>query len=667
MTNPDDDGLIAAPETAFEDAAPTRRGSEVELEVNRAPVPAPPVPDLVPLAGDWALWRDFAVRSAGFAVSGLDLFGAEDESAQLAEVAADPQFAEAVIWQNRSAYRTAVAKIAGRGTEPGNKRRQRDGVVAGYWQRYCSKNDTIGFFGALAWGAIRDGGPALEVHSRALVAAREVHFETWGLEALAQMIDPSLVVPLNRRPEIELRMQLEQRGLEAGLQQLARLEAARGAVSQAARGEGLLATLDAYDACFEELIEEPPVPTEEGAEGGRTPLYLDCMRDLDVDLGPAVVAELATTLPLLLEASRWWCGRAFAHSRAIIAEALADGPAEMPLGPLYGRVFGALWQLPRLLGPDVGELQRRCAAVVDAGDAATIAARAAAAFTDHGPGWPLSVNHSADVLIAAADLEAIEAGEFRVVIGDFHGGTNPLQQGLFSTRFPDPDRFRALVHAGVGEPIVFPGPPRTPAVRMSARNMADFTNPDDIHLLGPNITPVHVGYESLQIADLIVRGEEVIDPAGTFRAPLTDLFFMPMFVSALKTFRPFPEVGPRITVGRTVLRRATWSARAADRPADACGMATWAAELGLPQRAFSLPSGQTKPVYVDFKSPALTRNLHRMLGRVTAADSEAQVHFSEMLPGPEECWLEHEGARYTTELRIVAVDRTRRGHGTVTA
>jgi hypothetical protein len=58
---------------------------------------------LVPLAGDWAFWRDVAVRSAGFPVEGLDVFGAQEESAQLAEVAADPAFGEAVIWQNRSA------------------------------------------------------------------------------------------------------------------------------------------------------------------------------------------------------------------------------------------------------------------------------------------------------------------------------------------------------------------------------------------------------------------------------------------------------------------------------------------------------------------------------------------------------------------------------------
>jgi hypothetical protein len=448
---------------------------------------------LVPLAGDWALWRDFAVRSAGFAVGGLDVFGAEDESVRLAEVAADPAFAEAVIWQNRSAYRTAVAKIAGRGAESGNRRRQRDGVVAGYWQRYCSKNDTVGFFGPLAWGAIHDDGPAVAVRSRGLVAAREVHFESWCLEALARTIDASLIVPLNRRPEIDLRTQLEMRGDDAGLRALNRLEVARAAVFEATGDQALLAALDAFDACCEVLTGAPPAPTEDGAEGGRTPLYLDCMRDLEVDLGPAVVAELAASLPLLFEASRWWCGRSFAHGRAMIAEALADGLADGPFEALYGRVFGALWELPRLLRPELDELQRRCAALLDAGDDATIAARAAAAFADHGPAWPLSVYHSADVQIAAADLAAIEAGEFLAVVGDFHP-TNPLAQGLFSTRFHDLDRFRTLVHADVGQPIVAPLRPRNPAVRLSARNMPDFTNPDDVHLLGPRVTPVHVGY-----------------------------------------------------------------------------------------------------------------------------------------------------------------------------
>ena len=30
----------------------------------------------IPIGGDWLLWRDFAVRSAGFPVDGLAAFGA---------------------------------------------------------------------------------------------------------------------------------------------------------------------------------------------------------------------------------------------------------------------------------------------------------------------------------------------------------------------------------------------------------------------------------------------------------------------------------------------------------------------------------------------------------------------------------------------------------------
>jgi hypothetical protein len=44
----------------------------------------------VPLAGEWELWRDFAVRSAGFPVSGLEAFGAGGESVRLRGVAQDP-------------------------------------------------------------------------------------------------------------------------------------------------------------------------------------------------------------------------------------------------------------------------------------------------------------------------------------------------------------------------------------------------------------------------------------------------------------------------------------------------------------------------------------------------------------------------------------------------
>lgn len=616
---------------------------------------------LLPLAGDWALWRDFAVRSAGFPVSGLEVFGADDESARLAEIATDRAFGEAVIWQNRSAYRTAVQKIAGRGAEAGSKRRQRDGVVAAYWQRYCAKNDTAGFFGPLAWGTIRDKGPAVAVRSRGFVCEREVHFESWCLEALARATHTSAVVPLNRRPEVDLRAQLEELGDERGLHALDRLEQARTAVAGAESCDELLATLDAFDETLELLTGAPPVRTEEAAEGGRTPLYLDCMRDVDVDLGPTLVSELAGSLPLLFEASRWWCGRVFAHAQTILSETVGNGPLEPQLDP----AFDALWQLPRLLAGERTDLQHRCAALLDAGDDTTIAVRAHAAFADHGPAWPLSVFQSADVQIAAADLAAIEAGDFLAVVGDFHPG-NPLTQSLFSTRFPDPERFRAIWHADVGSPTLALILRRNPTMRVTSRNIPDAYNPDDIHLVGSGIAPIRAGDNSVPVADLTVRGQEIADARNSFRAPLTDLFFLPMFITAMTTFAPFAETGPRITVGRTVLRRASWRTQAAEQPSDVSDLGAWAREHGLPRRAFYLPDGTAKPVYVDFQSPALKRNLHRLVVRAAAADPDASVLFSEMLPEPDQCWLEHQGARYTNELRLVAVDRSRRGRGAVT-
>src|SRR6478672_9831749 len=133
--------------------------------------------DRVPLAGDWQLWRDFAVRSAGFPVSGLEAFGPGDEAGRLRGVAGDPLFQEAVTWQNPAALDHAVRRIAAGATGKPSRTRQREELVASYWQRYCGKTDTIGFFGPLAWGRIQDDSSPLHARSGGLVRSRRVHFE----------------------------------------------------------------------------------------------------------------------------------------------------------------------------------------------------------------------------------------------------------------------------------------------------------------------------------------------------------------------------------------------------------------------------------------------------------------------------------------------------------
>ncbi len=192
-------------------------------------------------------------------------------------MARDPAFREAVAWQSRESLARAVDKLAAGAPGSPSRRRRWPDVVASYWQRYCSKNDTIGFFGPLAWGSFGEQGEAIAVRSGALERERVVHFETWAMEAVAAAAGVTTPLPMGPFPE---------RALPADTSGLDRLEAARDAVA-AARREDVAAALDQLDRVFEEVTGRPATRAEGDSGGGRTVAYLDCMRDLDVTLGPA--------------------------------------------------------------------------------------------------------------------------------------------------------------------------------------------------------------------------------------------------------------------------------------------------------------------------------------------------------------------------------------------
>jgi hypothetical protein len=604
----------------------------------------------VQLAGDWALWRDFAVRSTGFGIAGLDIFGAPDEDERLAQVARDARFREAVAWQSREALRGGVDKLVAGGESPSRRRRRAD-VVAGYWQRYCAKNDTIGYFGPLGWGRFADEGEAIDVRAGVLQAERVVHLETWAVEAVARAVGEDALLPMDPFPERDLRARLAGNG--QGLAALARLEAARAAVA-AASPDALLLALDELDRVFEELTGRPAVRGEGDSGGGRTVAYLDCMRDLDLTLGPAVLEELRMTLPAILEASRWWCGRVFARGAEALAR-VADG-RDGAIGPLLGELMAVAWDLHARMADEQRELQRRWASVID-GDAAGVAARAAVAFADHEPAWRWAAYHSADVQIAAADADAVRRGDFLIVLGDFHGGDNPLAQGLFAHRHPQPGAIAARTTSEIG-PRVELLPPRRGPVDMTARMFPVYGRGDVLVLSGDEPTPP--GTRAVQIADVVLAEGEVTDRRGTFRLPLAELLFLPIFVSAVRTFDPVGDDQPgRMTIGRTVIRRAHWTASARELAAAGDDLADWARRRGLPRRVFARSPLERKPMLVDLASPALRRVLRRWSATTAQRAPGARMELTEMLPGPRDCWLEDETGRHTSELRLVAIDLTR--------
>ncbi len=193
----------------------------VSAEPTSAPVPAigeTPSHSVPFGTHGWRVWRDVLLRTTGFPVDRLDEFRSEaaasavddfladrcgrdeieqvlgtavaDSSRAAVGVASDALFREAVTWQNPGVLSTLDRLVReGPVADPGSRRRQREEVVARYWQRYCSKNETIGFFGPVCWGLIDDASGLVSVPGPHLTSRRRVFFEYWVLDAVAALLD----------------------------------------------------------------------------------------------------------------------------------------------------------------------------------------------------------------------------------------------------------------------------------------------------------------------------------------------------------------------------------------------------------------------------------------------------------------------------------------------
>jgi hypothetical protein len=188
--------------------------------------PATGVSHRVPLdETGWSVWRDVCLRSAGFPAdmvlaicdeplaliadqAGADQAGADPVvrpgvaasayeaaypdaarrlSRAIAETAADPAFQEALTWQN-----PVLAQLlhdVGVGAARRSIDRQRELTIANYLQRYCLKNDTIGFFGPVGWASADPGTAGLVVTpGKQLIARRTTYFEVWAIDKVAAAI-----------------------------------------------------------------------------------------------------------------------------------------------------------------------------------------------------------------------------------------------------------------------------------------------------------------------------------------------------------------------------------------------------------------------------------------------------------------------------------------------
>lgn len=154
---------------------------------------------LICLNERWALWRDVCLRGTGFPVGLLTALGdgTTEYTAALGRLAQAvravvqlPAFREAIAWQNRQVLATGLDALLRR--DPGATRnadhRRRETLVATYLQRYCAKNDTIGFFGPVGWARFDDGDGirVTRADPPALVDERVTYLEGWAVTAVIE-------------------------------------------------------------------------------------------------------------------------------------------------------------------------------------------------------------------------------------------------------------------------------------------------------------------------------------------------------------------------------------------------------------------------------------------------------------------------------------------------
>lgn len=692
-------------------------------------------------------------------------------------IAGLPQFREAVTWQNRGLVKQALDRLLRKseeGSVRNSRQRQYEEVIAIYWQRYCTKNDTIGFFGPVGWAQFVPEVECLAVRpGEQLFTARKTYWESWAIEglgaAIAQKSDiqkwiaPILLpfiriagtvlhhpllgpvpltskqalllqacdgnntarqiaerllrfpgsgfhsenevyqllrelvarrvvfwsfnIPMGPYPEQALRRALQRIGdLDLRHSAMALLEefdsAKRRVDASAGNPERLDEALESLERTFERTTGLSASRNHGKTYAGRTLIYEDGRRDVEVHLGPRFLQSFEPALSLLLQAGRWFAAQVTDIYRNKFAEiysqqAQRNHTALVEATVLWAHVIPLFFEhRQKLLDPIQQEFQRKWERILRLGSSRgaiqysydELLPRVLKEFSMTRPGW-IARYHSPDIMIAASSEEAIRKGDCVFVMGEAHIGTNTLNASLFVNQHPSPDdlldavehdlKHLNLVPTGFKETF---GCRTTPSLIGKSTARLEYL---------PDLF-VEDRSKSVPISSMVVKdqGGELVASTrdGKYSVSVVDLLSLllsKLFIDAFKIISSRPHT-PRILIDRLVIKRESWSfspselqfIQTSDPAESFLQIRSWARSHAIPRFIFYKVPVEHKPVFLDLESPILMGIFARLVRRThEAASPESRIELSEMLPTSDQLWLrDKHNQRYTSEFRLVAVD-----------
>jgi hypothetical protein len=753
---------------------------------------------------DWRWWRQVLVRSSGFPAAGVLRLASEalavkadslvnadrgseawrefrEEFSQAAvrlavelqSIASRDDFRQAVAWQNHRLIDGTIGSFLrwDPAKDSRSKRhRQREVLIATYWQRYCVKNDTIGFFGPSGWGTLGGRLPTHFAPGERMLRSSEIFFEAWSIDQLAEAIEKipgmrewlmprrlslikldgnALVEPGGRRvmvspeqagvlrlcdgttrahdiavrsnlgvpvvreilqvlqqrhwitwklelpvspwPERDLRRFLDGVGDEKArhqaLEWLDLLEAARDHLRESAGAGELADALTSMDELFGRITGAASIRNEGRTYGGRTLVYPDSSRDIDIVLGDDLVGG-TRPLRLLSRAARWYCSRLGEEARDTLREvyertvAKHGRPVDLPtiwfasLRALYRSMEASIRQIDQ-------EFAKKWAAIIPVpADAREVCCHyddllplVDEAFAAPGPGWTEARYFCPDVMVSATDLSALHDSDLTLVLGEVHITTNTMGSNCFVTQHPEKAELLSCVDEDFREPRLLTVLPKESTLGLTVRTHPALIRDRDI-LLEVNHHTVAADRPGLVLS----REVEVLETGGTVLArlpggeefDLLDVFAEMLTSMAINRFQLFADRPhtPRVKIDDLVVARESWRFDAADldfaaekdEAARFVRTREWAAEVKLPRYVFVKSGAEVKPIYIDFASPIYVNALAKLVRRTNADERlpGKTITIVEMLPAYDGLWLaDREGNRYTSEFRFTCVDDRR--------
>lgn len=514
-----------------------------------------------------------------------------------------------------------------------------------------------------------------------------------GLEALRArgLIAWTLEVPLVREGERSLRKLIDRIGDEslrqAALETLSQVEMGRKAVADAAGNPNAVDhALNNLDETFSRLTGSAATRAAGQTYGGRTLIYEDCHRDIEITFGPELIQALEPTLTLLLDSARWVTYQLSEKYRKTLQE-LYSALVKKTGSPTVRLVD--FWikadRLDLKEGADgvAVEFQKRWSELLLLPPGQTrvsysseqLRAGVKRAFAAPGPGWSAACHHSPDIMIAASNPEAIQRGDYQFVLGELHLGVNTLNTPVFGGSHPHPEEIYQAIESDLPEPRLRQVMPKH-WPELTARTTYDFVSPKDFRLLISHDSCGIPKSQAIPISRLVIEDSSdglIVRTLDTrVRFDLVEAFAEILSSRVINVFSMLPPAQhtPRITIDRVVVcreaMRFSWAeldfAFEKDEAARFLAARRWMRKQGLPRFMFVKSQIERKPVYVDLDSPIYLNILARIIRRTkdNHAAANSLITFSEMLPTHDQAWLpDIEGNHYTSELRLVAVDLTR--------